>query len=86
VSDKHILTPPLNTKQQWVGDFNVFYYAESKEEAEELFDKLTEAAEAIVCGVENIDDDHECPRMWTAGGSIKTEQQFENEADDDEVF
>lgn len=73
---KHTLQVP-DWHGKWVVDFNAFCYAESEEEAKELFDRMSDACEQILCG---LPDDHEvCPRMWTMGGQIKTEQQFEDE-------
>lgn len=62
-------------KQKWVVDFSAFSYARSKEEAEDIMDRLMTAAEMVICPKKG--KHHKCRNGWTCGGSTSTEKQYE---------
>lgn len=62
------IIPDASTDEPYVLEFDAFAVCESQSEAEELFDRLVEAVEEILCG--RAGESHTCPREWTAGGHI----------------
>jgi hypothetical protein len=60
---------------KWTVDFNAFAYADTEQEAKLLFDRLSEAAETVLCGVKEQHD--ECPRSWMSGGRVVPESEYE---------
>lgn len=62
----------------YYGDFGAYFHAESKEEADVLFERIQDAVEAILCTDDHPSGSDYCGRTWTMGGAtgpIRTEDR-----------